>query len=454
VELLTDIITQLKKSNMKICFIGTGYVGLVSGVCFSDLGNNVICIDKDREKLSRLENGDIPIFEPGLSELVRKNLDAGRLSFSDDLIGSINKSDIVFIAVGTPTAKDGVSADLSQVFSVVQLISKKIKSHKIIVTKSTVPIGTGDKIEKILNKNKKKEGLFTVVSNPEFLREGEAIKDFKYPDRIVIGANERQVIKIFNDLYRPLVNKGAAFVSCSRRAAELIKYASNAFLATKISFINEIANLCEKVHVNVDDVALGIGLDKRIGSRFLRAGPAYGGSCFPKDTKALAKVGKNYNSPLSIVNTVINFNENRKQDIENNIYKILHNKIKNKLVCFLGVTFKANTDDLRDSSAVNLISKFSKKGAKINYYEPSGSKEILDKQKNVNYFDELYTATKNVDLIIIHTEWDEFKNLNFSKIKNNNKKIIIYDLRNLYDSKSFNNKKNITYYSIGRPVNA
>jgi len=453
VELLTDIITQLKKSNMKICFIGTGYVGLVSGVCFSDLGNNVICIDKDREKLSRLENGDIPIFEPGLSELVRKNLDAGRLSFSDDLIGSINKSDIVFIAVGTPTAKDGVSADLSQIFSVVQLISKKIKSHKIIVTKSTVPIGTGDKIEKILNKNKKK-GLFTIVSNPEFLREGEAIKDFKYPDRIVIGANERKVIKIFNDLYRPLVNKGAAFVSCSRRAAELIKYASNAFLATKISFINEIANLCEKVHVNVDDVALGIGLDKRIGSRFLRAGPAYGGSCFPKDTKALAKVGKNYNSPLSIVNTVINFNENRKQDIENNIYKILHNKIKNKLVCFLGVTFKANTDDLRDSSAVNLISKFSKKGAKINYYEPSGSKEILDKQKNVNYFDELYTATKNVDLIIIHTEWDEFKNLNFSKIKNNNKKIIIYDLRNLYDSKSFNNKKNITYYSIGRPVNA
>ena len=438
---------------MKICFIGTGYVGLVSGVCFSDLGNNVICIDKDREKLSRLENGDIPIFEPGLSELVRKNLDAGRLSFSDDLIGSINKSDIVFIAVGTPTAKDGVSADLSQVLSVAQLISKKIKSHKIIVTKSTVPIGTGDKIEKILNKNKKK-GLFTIVSNPEFLREGEAIKDFKYPDRIVIGANERQVIKIFNDLYRPLVNKGAAFVSCSRRAAELIKYASNAFLATKISFINEIANLCEKVHVNVDDVALGIGLDKRIGSRFLRAGPAYGGSCFPKDTKALAKVGKNYNSPLSIVNTVINFNENRKQDIENNIYKILHNKIKNKLVCFLGVTFKANTDDLRDSSAVNLISKFSKKGAKINYYEPSGSKEILDKQKNVNYFDDLYTATKNVDLIIIHTEWDEFKNLNFSKIKNNNKKIIIYDLRNLYDSKSFNNKKNITYYSIGRPVNA
>jgi UDPglucose 6-dehydrogenase len=438
---------------MKICFIGTGYVGLVSGVCFSDLGNNVICIDKDREKLSRLENGDIPIFEPGLSELVRKNLDAGRLSFSDDLIGSINKSDIVFIAVGTPTAKDGVSADLSQVFSVAQLISKKIKSHKIIVTKSTVPIGTGDKIEKILNKNKKK-GLFTIVSNPEFLREGEAIKDFKYPDRIVIGANQRQVIKIFNDLYRPLVNKGAAFVSCSRRAAELIKYASNAFLATKISFINEIANLCEKVHVNVDDVALGIGLDKRIGSRFLRAGPAYGGSCFPKDTKALAKVGKNYNSPLSIVNTVINFNENRKQDIENNIYKILHNKIKNKLICFLGVTFKANTDDLRDSSAVNLISKFSKKGAKIKYYEPSGSKEILDKQKNVNYFDDLYTATKNVDLIIIHTEWDEFKNLNFSKIKNNNKKIIIYDLRNLYDSKSFNNKKNITYYSIGRPVNA
>ena len=437
---------------MKICFIGTGYVGLVSGVCFSDLGNNVICIDKDKDKLNRLENGIIPIFEPGLSELVKKNIDAGRLSFSDDLISSINKSDIVFIAVGTPTAKDGVSADLTQVFSVAQLISKKIKSSKIIVTKSTVPIGTGDKIERILNKNKK--GIFTIVSNPEFLREGEAIKDFKYPDRVVIGANDKKVIKLFNELYRPIINKGAAFVACSRRAAELIKYASNAFLATKISFINEIANLCEKVHVNVDDVAIGIGLDKRIGSRFLRAGPAYGGSCFPKDTKALAKVGKNFNSPLSIVNTVINFNENRKKNIENNIYKILNNKIKNKLICFLGVTFKANTDDLRDSSAINLIFKFIKKGAKINYYEPSGNKEILDKQKNVNYFNDLYSATKNVDLIVIHTEWDEFKNLNFSKIKNNRKKIIIYDLRNLYDNSYFNNKNNIIYYSIGRPVNA
>ena len=438
---------------MKICFVGTGYVGLVSGVCFSDLGNSVICIDKDKEKLIRLENGDIPIFEPGLSELVRKNLEAGRLSFSDDLIGSIKKSDIVFIAVGTPTAKDRVSADLSQVFSVARLISKRIKSHKIIVTKSTVPIGTGDKIEKILNKNKKK-GLFTIISNPEFLREGEAIKDFKYPDRVVIGANDKRFIKIFNELYRPIINKGAAFVSCSRRAAELIKYASNAFLATKISFINEIANLCEKVNVDIDDVALGIGLDKRIGSRFLRAGPAYGGSCFPKDTKALSKVGKNYNSPLSIINSVINFNEKRKKDIENNIYKILCNKIKNKIICFLGVTFKANTDDLRDSSAINLISKFTKKGAKINYYEPTGSKDVLDKHKNVKYFDDLYLAAKKVDLIIIHTEWDEFKNLNFSKIKNNNKKVIIYDLRNLYNNETFINKNNITYYSIGRTVNA
>ena len=438
---------------MKICFVGTGYVGLVSGVCFSDLGNSVICIDKDKEKLARLENGDIPIFEPGLSELVRKNLEAGRLSFSDDLIGSIKKSDIVFIAVGTPTAKDGVSADLSQVFSVARLISKRVKSHKIIVTKSTVPIGTGDKIEKILNKNKKK-GLFTIISNPEFLREGEAIKDFKYPDRVVIGANDKRFIKIFNELYRPIINKGAAFVSCSRRAAELIKYASNAFLATKISFINEIANLCEKVNVNIDDVALGIGLDKRIGSRFLRAGPAYGGSCFPKDTKALAKVGKNYNSPLSIINSVINFNEKRKEDIENNIYKILRHKIKNKIICFLGVTFKANTDDLRDSSAINLISKFIKRGAKINYYEPTGSKDVLDKHKNVKYYDDLYLAAKKVDLIIIHTEWDEFKNLNFSKIKNNNKKVIIYDLRNLYNNETFINKNNITYYSIGRTVNA
>ncbi len=437
---------------MKLCFIGTGYVGLVSGVCFADIGNHVICVDKNLDKINRLNIGDIPIYEPGLSEMVKKNVDVGRLSFSNDLIKSANKSDIIFIAVGTPTSNDGVSADLSQVFKVAKTLKKNIKKSKIIVTKSTVPLGTNDQIDKILN-GKKKNKLFKVVSNPEFLREGDAIKDFKYPDRVVIGSDDKIVIRTLNALYRPIINKGAIFFASTRRAAELIKYASNAFLATKISFINEIADLCEKANVHVEDVAIGMGLDKRVGSRFLRAGPAYGGSCFPKDTKALIHTSKKFKSQLSIVNSVIKFNNNRNLHIEKNICRILGNKIKNKNVCFLGVTFKANTDDIRDSAALYLISKLLKKGANVKYYEPTGKKDFFDKNEKVKYFSDLYDAIKNNDLIIIHTEWDEFKSLDFTRIKKNNKKVKIYDLRNLYDSKFFQ-KSNIFYYSIGRPLYA
>src|SRR6056300_321784 len=311
---------------MKICMIGTGYVGLVSGVCFSDLGNDVICVDKDQNKINNLKQGIIPIYEPGLEELVLKNYKNKKLKFSTDLNDSIKKSDIVFICVGTPTKKNGTGADLGQIYSVAKEISSSINRFKIIITKSTVPVTTGDEIEKIISK-KINKNLFSVASNPEFLREGEAIRDFTYPDRIVIGTEESRTNKILKELYSPLISKGAQYVQTSRRSAELIKYASNAFLATKITFINEIANLCEKINVNVEDVAIAMGLDKRIGSRFLRAGPAYGGSCFPKDTKAIVATANQYKTNLSVIKSVIKSNENRNKFLINRVNLILKNKI-------------------------------------------------------------------------------------------------------------------------------
>ncbi len=314
---------------MKLCMIGTGYVGLVSGVCFADLGNEVICVDKDLNKINSLKKGKVPIYEPGLSELVIKNYRNKRLNFSTDLKKSVKESDIIFICVGTPTKKGGSSADLSQIYNVIKEISTSIKSFKIIITKSTVPVTTGDEIEKILSrKNNKKK--FSVVSNPEFLREGEAIRDFTYPDRVVIGTNDKKAGKILKNLYNPLISKGASYLQTSRRAAELIKYASNAFLATKITFINEIANLCEKTGINVEDISIGMGLDKRIGSRFLRAGPAYGGSCFPKDTKAIISTADKFKTNLSVVKSVIKSNENRSKILLDRIYRMLNKKIKNK----------------------------------------------------------------------------------------------------------------------------
>ncbi|MDC1146650.1 UDP-glucose/GDP-mannose dehydrogenase family protein [Candidatus Pelagibacter sp.] len=325
---------------MKLCMIGTGYVGLVSGVCFSDLGNDVICVDKDKDKIENLKKGKIPIYEPGLEELVLKNFKNNRLKFSTDLKGSVSKSDIIFICVGTPTKKNGYGADLSQIYKVAKEIRSSISKFKIIITKSTVPVTTGDTIEKIICKNKNKK-LFSIVSNPEFLREGEAIRDFIYPDRVVIGTNDKKSNKILKNLYSPLISKGAKYVNTSRRAAELIKYASNAFLATKITFINELANLCEKLNINVEDISIGMGLDKRIGSRFLRAGPAYGGSCFPKDTKAIIATGDNFKTDLSIIKSVVKSNQKRSSILLKRVFSLLNHKVKNKKICFFRSYFQS-----------------------------------------------------------------------------------------------------------------
>ena len=433
---------------MKLCMIGTGYVGLVSGVCFADLGNNVICVDKDLKKIDLLSRGKIPIYEPGLTELVNKNYKNKRLKFSSDLKKSIKESDIIFICVGTPTKKGGSSADLSQIFQVAKEISLSINKFKIIVTKSTVPVTTGDEIEKILLKKKSNKNKFSVVSNPEFLREGEAIRDFIFPDRIVVGSNDKKSNRLMNNLYAPLISKGAKYIHTSRRAAELIKYASNAFLATKITFINEIANLCEKTGINVEDISIGMGLDKRIGSRFLRAGPAYGGSCFPKDTKAIISTADKFKINLSVIKSVIKSNENRSNFLLNKVYKILNNKIKNKKITFLGVTFKANTDDMRDSSSLKMIPALSKKGAKINYFDPTGLKKELSKIKNVFYIDNIKESVQGSDLVIIHTEWNDFKSINFKSLVRG-KKFIIYDMRNIYSPMKIKNQ-GFKYYSIGR----
>ena len=432
---------------MKICVIGSGYVGLVSGACLADLGNVVWCVDKDENKINILNRGGIPIFEPGLKELIDKNYQVGRLKFTTNLDLAVKKCNIIFICVGTPTSKKNHSADLSNVYSAAKKISKNIKSFKIIVIKSTVPVTTGDKLEKIISKKVQRK-LFEVISNPEFLREGEAIRDFRFPDRIVVGSNNNKVLKKIKILYEPLIKKGAKFFSTNRRGAEIIKYASNAFLATKISYINEIANLCEKTGVNVEDVSLGIGLDQRIGSRFLRAGPAYGGSCFPKDTKAIISTANLFKINLSIIKSVIKSNENRRILLTKRIKVILSNKINNKKIAFLGVTFKPNTDDMRQSSSLLMIPYLQKRGAKILYYDPSGEKKEFSKLKNVEFCRNIEDLCRNVDLVIIHTEWEEFKVLDFKKLSKK-KKFKIYDMRNLY-SPDVMKKNGFSYYSIGR----
>ena len=432
---------------MKLCMIGTGYVGLVSGVCFSDLGNNVICVDKDQTKINSLKKGMIPIYEPGLEELVIKNYKNKRLSFSTDLKDSVRKSDIIFICVGTPTRKGGSGADLSQVFNVAKEIGKSINKFKIIITKSTVPVTTGDQIEKIIQKTNKKK-KFSIVSNPEFLREGEAIRDFVYPDRVVVGTNDIKSNKILKTLYSPLISKGAQYLNTSRRAAELIKYASNAFLATKITFINEMANLCEKTNINIEDISIGMGLDKRIGGRFLRAGPAYGGSCFPKDTKAIINTADKFKIKLSLIKSVIKSNDNRSNLLLSRVSKLLKNRLKNKKICFLGVTFKANTDDMRDSSSLTMIPILSKKGAKVSYYDPTGHKKEFNKYKNVSFENNIKDALKKSDLIVVHTEWNDFKSINFKSYLKG-RKPIIFDMRNIYSPTKMK-QQGFKYFGVGR----
>ena len=427
--------------------IGTGYVGLVSGVCFSDLGNTVYCVDKDKTKIKLLNSGIIPIYEPGLEEIAKRNHNKKRLIFTTDLKEAVKNSKIIFICVGTPTKKNSNKADLKYVFQVTNQLRKHINNYKIIVTKSTVPVTTGDKIEKILSKLKTKK-LIDVVSNPEFLREGEAIRDFLYPDRVIVGSNSKKANKLMKSLYLPIIKKESRYFNTSRRAAEMIKYASNAFLATKISYINEIANLCEKVSVDIKDISIGMGLDQRIGERFLRAGPAYGGSCFPKDTRAIVDTADKFKTNLSIIKNVINSNEKRKISLLKRVHEIIGKNIKGKKIGFLGVTFKPNTDDMREASSLKMIPYLSKKGAVVKYHDPSGEKEFFKNKKNVFYKKNVSSACENSDLIIIHTEWNDYKQLNFKKlVKKNNFKV--YDLRNLYSpTKMF--RLNIKYFAIGR----
>ena len=432
---------------MKLCMIGTGYVGLVSGVCFSDLGNTVYCVDNDKKKIELLNNGIIPIYEPGLEEILKRNYKAKRLLFTNDLKKAVSNSDIIFICVGTPTKKNSNSADLKYVFAVANQLKKIISKYKIIITKSTVPVTTGDKIEKILSRLKSKK-LVDVVSNPEFLREGEAIRDFIYPDRVVIGTNSKKANRILRSLYLPIIKKSSRYLNTSRRGAEMIKYASNAFLATKISYINELANLCEKTEVDIKDVSFGMGSDERIGERFLRAGPAYGGSCFPKDTRALIDTAKKFKTDLSIVKNVVKSNEKRKILLIRKVEQILNKKIKNKIITFLGVTFKPNTDDMREASSIPMMKFFSKKNCKIKYFDPSGKKREIDKIKNVEFCKNIPLACLKSDLIIIHTEWNVFKLLNFKKLVKK-KKFSIFDMRNIYSPSKMKQMK-IKYFGIGR----
>ena len=431
---------------MKLCMIGTGYVGLVSGTCFADIGHQVYCVDKNESKINKLNSGISPIYEPGLDELIQKNYKAKRLTFTTDLKKGIIASDIIFICVGTPNIKGSLNVDLRYVFKCTKEILSNTKKKKVIVTKSTVPVGTGDQIENII---KKKRKLFSVISNPEFLREGEAIRDFRYPDRIIVGSNSKNEFKIMKKLYSPLINKGAKFFTTSRRGAELIKYAANAFLATKITFINEIANLCEKSGINIEDIALGIGSDTRIGSRFLRPGPAYGGSCFPKDTKGLVSAAEKFKTNLSIVKSVIKSNQDRVNLLIKRIHKILGNNLRGKKISILGVTFKPNTDDMRDSTSLKMLSYLSKRGAIISYYDPTGEKNEFKHLLNCKFKKNIKENCLNADLIILLTEWDEFKSIDFKQVVKK-KNFKIYDLRNIYTGEEMKRNK-IKYYSIGRP---
>ena len=432
---------------MKLCMIGTGYVGLVSGVCFSDLGNTVYCVDKDNKKINSLNKGILPIYEPGLEEILKRNYQQKRLIFTSDLKKAVTNSDIIFICVGTPTKKTSNSADLKYVFKVAKELKSLISKYKIIVTKSTVPVTTGDQIEKILIKLKKNK-LVDIVSNPEFLREGDAIRDFSNPDRVIIGTDSVKANKILKSLYNPITKKNSRYFNTSRRGAELIKYASNAFLATKITYINELANLCEKVNVDIKDISMGMGSDKRIGDRFLRAGPAYGGSCFPKDTRALIDTAKKFKTNLSIIKSVVSSNDKRKLLLTKKIDKILNGKFKNKIITFLGVTFKPNTDDMREASSIPMIKYLNKKNSNIRYFDPSGEKEEFKKLKNVEYCKNISSACFNSDLVILHTEWNDFKLLNFKKLIKKTK-FKIFDMRNIYSPSKMKNLK-INYFGIGR----
>ncbi|MBP2151679.1 UDP-glucose dehydrogenase family protein [Xanthobacter flavus] len=433
---------------MQVAMIGAGYVGLVSGACFSDFGHRVTCVDTDTAKIAALKGGEIPIYEPGLSELVATNVAAERLFFTTDLAGALEEAEAVFIAVGTPSRRGDGHADLSYVYQAARDIARAIRRYTVVVTKSTVPVGTGDEVERII-RELRPDAEFAVVSNPEFLREGAAITDFKRPDRIVVGTEDERAKQVMTDLYRPLYLNQAPLLFTSRRTAELTKYAANAFLATKITFINEIADLCEKVGGNVQDVARGIGLDNRIGSKFLHAGPGYGGSCFPKDTLALIKTAQDHGAPTRIVETVVAVNDQRKRAMARKVIQALGGSVRGRTVGILGLTFKPNTDDMRDAPSIAIITALQDAGAIVRAHDPEGVEQARLVLSDVTYVDSPYEAATGADALVIVTEWDAFRALDLKRIRALMGQPVVVDLRNIYRSNEMA-ALGFDYSSVGR----
>ncbi|GMN02426.1 UDP-glucose dehydrogenase family protein [Erythrobacter sp. MTPC3] len=435
---------------MKIAMVGSGYVGLVSGACFADFGHEVVCIDKDQSKIDRLHDGIMPIYEPGLDALVETNVKAGRLSFTTSLAEGIKGASAIFIAVGTPSRRGDGHADLSFVYAVAKEVGESLSNDAVVVTKSTVPVGTGDEVERIIADTGTAHKV-SVVSNPEFLREGAAIGDFKRPDRIVIGAEDEFGREVMHEVYRPLFLNESPILFTSRRTSELIKYAANAFLATKITFINEMADLCEKVGANVQDVSRGIGMDGRIGSKFLHAGPGYGGSCFPKDTLALLKTAEDYDSPTRIIEAVVNVNESRKRAMGRKVLDALggQEKARGKKAALLGLTFKPNTDDMRDSPAIAVAQTLTDAGVHVSAFDPEGMELAKPLMPNVTMCNDPYEAIEGADATVIVTEWDAFRALDFDKVKATANASVLVDLRNIYTPDDVR-AKGFEYSSIGR----
>ena len=433
---------------MRIVMIGTGYVGLVSGACFADFGHHVTCIDKDAAKVDALLAGKIPIFEPGLDELVAKNAVAGRLQFTLDGAAAVSAADAVFIAVGTPSRRGDGHADLSYVHAAAKEMAGHLRPGAVVVTKSTVPVGTGDQVERII-REARPELDFSVASNPEFLREGAAIEDFKYPDRIVIGVDDERARAVLQEVYRPLIRNESPLLVMARRAAELTKYAANAFLATKITFINEIADLCEKVGADVLDVARGIGMDERIGPRFLSAGPGYGGSCFPKDTLALLKTGHDFEAPLRIVEAVVLANDNRKRAMGRKVVQALGGQTHGRSVGILGLTFKPNTDDMRDSPALAIVQALQDAGMTVRAYDPEGMEQAAQLLQGVTYCSDAYEALEGASAAVIVTEWDAFRALDFTRMGELLADRLLVDLRNIYDREEVE-RHGFRYLAVGR----
>ncbi len=433
---------------MHVAMIGSGYVGLVSGACFADFGHHVTCVDKDESKIAALKRGETPIYEPGLTELIATNVKQGRLSFATDLKAAVSSAQAVFISVGTPSRRGDGHADLSYVYAAAREIAQAIADFTVVVTKSTVPVGTGDEVERVI-RSERPDAEFAVVSNPEFLREGAAIRDFKHPDRIVVGTTDARAKEIMSELYRPLYLNAAPIMYTGRRTAELIKYAANSFLATKITFINEIADLAEKVGADVQEIARGIGLDNRIGSKFLHPGPGFGGSCFPKDLVALVKTSQDNAVPLRIIETVIAVNDQRKRAMARKVANALDGELRDRTISILGLTFKPNTDDMREAPSIPLITALQDMGAKVRAYDPAGMQQAQKVLENVTYCEDAYDCAKGGDALVIVTEWEQFRALDLERLKSAMARPIMVDLRNAYNAAQVM-QAGFTYHGIGR----